>query len=74
VQTAAPAPSSNPPAVMTVADVKELAKAGVSDEVIMSQIRVTGTIFRLTTANILELKDGGVSQKVIDFMINTAKN
>jgi hypothetical protein len=55
-----------------VADVKALAKAEVSDEVIISQIKNTRSVFRLTTAEIIDLKDSGVSQRVIDFMINTA--
>ena len=54
-----------------LADIKALAKAGVSDEVILSQIRNSHTAYRLTTAEILDLKEAGVSEKVIDFMINT---
>ena len=54
-----------------LADIKALAKAGVSDEVIISQIRASRTAYHLTTAEIIDLKDSGVSQKVIDFMINT---
>ena len=54
-----------------LADVKALAKSGVSDEVIISQIRQSRTAYRLTTAEIIDLKDAGVSEKVIDFMINT---
>jgi hypothetical protein len=54
-----------------LADVKALARAGVSDEVIISQIRNSRTAYRLTTAEIIELKDSGVSERVIDFMINT---
>ena len=56
---------------VSVADVKALTKAGVSDEVILSHIRNAHAVFRLSTAEIIELKDTGVSQKVIDFMINT---
>jgi len=55
-----------------IADIKALAKAGVSDEVIISQIRNSHTVYHLSTAEILDLKDGGVSERVIDFMINTA--
>jgi surface antigen len=55
-----------------VADVKALAKAGVSDEVIISQIRNSRVAYHLSTAEIIDLKDAGVSEKVIDFMINTA--
>jgi len=72
---APPVVSSAPPATekrLGVADVKALAKAEVSDEVIISQIKNTRSVFRLTTAEIIDLKDSGVSQRVIDFMINTA--
>ena len=57
---------------VSVADVKMLAKAGMSDEIILSHIRNAHATFRLSTAEIIELKDTGVSQPVIDFMINTA--
>ncbi|MGA2602665.1 MAG: YXWGXW repeat-containing protein [Verrucomicrobiia bacterium] len=55
-----------------LADIKELAKAGVSDEVIISQIRNSHSVYQLSTAEIIDLKDSGVSERVIDFMINTA--
>lgn len=54
-----------------LADVKALAKAGVSDKVIISQIRSSHTAYRLSSAEIIDLKDGGVSEVVINFMINT---
>ena len=54
-----------------LADVKMLAKSGVSDEVILSQIRNSHTVYHLSAAEILDLKDAGLSEKVIDFMINT---
>lgn len=53
-----------------IADIKALSKAGVSDEIIISQIRASRTPFRLTTAEIIDLKEAGVSNKVIDFMIS----
>lgn len=53
------------------ADIKVMSKAGVADEVIMSQIRNSRVVYRLITSEILDLKETGVSQKVIDFMINT---
>ena len=55
----------------SVADIKMLAKGGVSEEVILSQIRNSHAAYRLSTADILDLKDAGVGEKVIDFMINT---
>ena len=54
-----------------LADIKALSRAGVSDEVIMSQIRNSRSAYRLTTAEIIDLKESGVSQRVIDYMINS---
>ena len=52
-------------------DIKALARSGVSDDIIISQIRNSRTVYRLSTAEIIDLKDAGVSNRVIDFMINT---
>jgi hypothetical protein len=54
-----------------LADIKALARAGVGDDIIISQIRNSHTVYRLSTADIIDLKDSGVSNRVIDFMINT---
>ena len=55
-------------------DVKALAKAGVSDDVIISQINNSHTVYHLSTADIIDLHNAGVSEKVIDYMINTASS
>ena len=52
-------------------DVKALARAGVGDELIISQIHSTRTVYHLSTGDIIALKNGGVSERVIDYMINT---
>ena len=67
-----PAQPNNQKLSMTVTDIKTLAKAGLSDEVILSHIRNNHAVFHLTTEEILDLKNNKVSQQVIDFMINTA--
>jgi hypothetical protein len=54
-----------------VADVKALARSGINDDVIISQIRNSRTIYHLSAADIIDLRDAGVSNRVIDFMINT---
>ena len=56
----------------SVADIKLLAKHGMSEEVILSHIRHSHASYRLSTVEIIELKEAGVTQKIIDFMINTA--
>lgn len=56
---------------LTIEDVKALAKAGVGDDLIISQIASTRTVYQLNTAQIIDLKNSGVNQRVIDYMINT---
>ena len=56
---------------LSVADVKALAKAGISEDVIVSQIKSSRTVFHLTAADIIDLRDAGVSDKVVNYMINT---
>jgi hypothetical protein len=52
-------------------DVRALSQAGISDELIISQIRNSRTVYHLSTADIIALKNDGVSERIIDFMINT---
>jgi outer membrane lipoprotein SlyB len=56
---------------LATADVKALAQAKVSDDVIISQIRNSRTVYHLSAADIIDLRNSGVSETVIDFMINT---
>jgi outer membrane lipoprotein SlyB len=56
---------------LSVADVKALAKAGVTEDVIISQITSSHTVFHLSSADIIDLRDAGVTDKVVNFMINT---
>ena len=56
---------------LSVDDVKKMSKAGLSDNVIISQIQATNSVFYLSTADIIDLKNAGVSQRVIDYMIQT---
>lgn len=69
VQSSRTTYTANP---MSVDDVKALCKANVGDDIVISQIRSTRTVYRLTAAQIIGLKNEGISQKVIDYMINTA--
>ncbi|MGD0017264.1 MAG: hypothetical protein ABSC38_07100 [Verrucomicrobiia bacterium] len=72
IQNSQPVQRSNQDQPGSVSDIKALAKAGLSDTVILSQIRNSRTIYRLSTAEIIDLKTNNVSETVIDFMINTS--
>ena len=56
---------------LSVADVKALVKAGVSEEVIISQIKNSRTVYHLVAADIVDLRDSGAPDKVVNYMINT---
>lgn len=57
--------------LMTKDDIIALSKAKVSDEVIIDQIKVTGSYFQLSTQDIVDLANAGVSDRVISAMIKT---
>ena len=56
---------------LTVDDIKKMAHAGLSDDVIMSQIDETHSIFYLSSADIVDLQKSKISQEVINYMIQT---
>ena len=56
---------------LAVADVKALAKAGISEDVIVTQIKASRTVYHLSAADIIDLRDSGVSDKVVNYMIDT---
>ncbi len=56
---------------LSTTDIKKMTKAGLSDDVIISQIDATKSVFHLSSADIIDLKKAGVSQRVINYMIQT---
>jgi outer membrane lipoprotein SlyB len=56
---------------LEVADVKALVRAGVSDDVIISQIQSSHTVYHLSAADIIDLRNSGVTERVLNYMINT---
>ena len=56
---------------VTIDDIVSMTKAMISDDLIISQIRNSRTIYHLKTADIIALKRSGVSERVINFMINS---
>lgn len=64
--------SSAKPGV-TVADVVKMSKAGLSDDIIIDQIRKKNVASDLSPDELIELKTSGVSDRVIQFLVNPAK-
>jgi outer membrane lipoprotein SlyB len=56
---------------LSIQDIKDMSRAGIKDDVIISQIRATNSVYHLSSADIISLKEAGVSQRVINAMIQT---
>ena len=56
---------------LTIDDIISMSRARVGDDLIISQIRNSGTVYRLRSADIIDLKKAGVSERVVNVMINT---
>jgi uncharacterized membrane protein len=55
-----------------ITDIVQMAQAHVSDEVIISQIRTTGSVFRLSANDTIWLKQQGVSDAIVTEMLASA--
>jgi hypothetical protein len=58
---------------VTVRDIIELAKAGLSDDILIAVIDADRTVFALEKDQILELKQAGVSKAVLLKMLRTRR-
>ncbi len=58
--------------MLGLTDVAQMARDHQSDEVIIGQIRATGSVFRLSATDLQWLKENGVSDRVITEMQYTA--
>ena len=57
---------------LSLDDIKSMSQAGISDDKIISTIQSTGSVYYLSPANEQDLKNAGVSGRVIDHMKQTA--
>jgi hypothetical protein len=57
---------------MGMVDVVQMAQSHVSDDLIISEVRATGSVFRLSAQDTIWLKQNGVSDVVVQEMVATA--
>ena len=57
------------PPPLTIPDIVERTRSGVPDQEIIREIDETGTVLYLRTAEITELREKGVNERVIDHLI-----
>jgi outer membrane lipoprotein SlyB len=58
---------------LTVNDVIKLSQGGVSDESIIRYLQQTGSTYNLSQAQIRRLQDAGVSQRVVNYMVDSSR-
>ncbi|MFA5039851.1 MAG: glycine zipper 2TM domain-containing protein [Candidatus Omnitrophota bacterium] len=56
-----------------ISDVIILARAGLTDDAIITKIRQTGSVYNLSVEEIQALQKEGVSNEVINYMMSTTK-
>lgn len=59
---------------LTINDVIKLSQGGVSDDTIITYMKERQTTYTLSQAQIRRMQDAGVSQRVINFMMETGKD
>ena len=59
------------PPPLTQADVISMVKAGVTDEDIMRRIDATRAVFRLSSDDVVRLRNEGISDRLANFMLDT---
>ncbi|NGX44226.1 MAG: hypothetical protein K1060chlam3_00391 [Candidatus Anoxychlamydiales bacterium] len=56
---------------LTINDIIKLSQGGVSDDTVIRYIQETKTTYNLSQAQINRLQEAGVSQRVINYMVDT---
>jgi hypothetical protein len=69
-----PTPSAGVHATRPYRKILDLKRSGAPDEELIRLIRADNINFQLTTAEILELRDAGVSQTVLEEMLRSGRN
>jgi hypothetical protein len=64
---------ASPDRALDLDDVLRLHFAGVSDDIIISEVIVTDSVFPLSVDDILRLKEAGASERLIQFLVDTGR-
>ena len=60
-----------PPPPLTQADIISMVKMSVPDDEIMRRIDETRTVFRLSSEDVIRLRNEGLSDRLVSFMLDT---
>ena len=64
-------PMGTPPDPVTVKEIVEMTKAGIPPEIIIDKMKQSRTVYRLKASQLVQLKEMGVSDEVINYMQQT---
>ena len=64
-------PVGPPPNPVTVKEIVEMHEAGIPPEIIINKIQQSHTVYRLQASQLVQLKEIGVSDEVINYMQQT---
>lgn len=56
---------------LTVIDVKDMVKVGLNPDAIIGVVNSSHTVFHLTANEVIDLKNSGASEYLIDYLMNT---
>ena len=59
------------PPALTQTDIISMVKAGMTDEDIMRRIDDTRTVFRLSSEDVVRLRNEGVPDRIVNYMLDT---
>ena len=62
------------PPSLTLGQIKEMTARGVSDETILSALRASRAVYKLTSKDVMELQEAKASPAVTDYLLSTAQN
>ncbi len=57
----------------TLEQIKEMSDKGVSEETILTTLRAARAVYTLTSKEVVELQQAGVSQTIIDYLLSTPR-
>lgn len=58
---------------LTINDVIKLSQGGVDDDSVINYMRDTNSTYNLSQAQVRRLQDAGVSQRVVNFMVDSGR-
>lgn len=59
------------PVPLTQEDVKAMVASGLTDEDVIRRIDSTGTVFVLSADDVVRLREGGLSDRLVTYMLDT---